>query len=141
MAKKSFSLPKWGKVVLWVLGILVGLILIIGIGLKIWASTWPEYKGNGFSFRYPQGWDIKDPKKDTTDAQFVYDAGSVLKVGDQATNFPKDTDGAYRYKGFVLIYILDHKASLTLFDRGNALKSTYYDILGHLVIGSLNFAK
>jgi hypothetical protein len=141
MAKLSFKLPKWGKIILWVLGGFAGLILIVGIGLKIWVSTWPEYRGDGFSLRYPQGWDVKDPRKDTNDAQFVYDAGSVLKIGDQTTNFPKDTDGAYRYKGFVLIYVFGNKASLTLFDKSNVMKTAYYDIVGHFVIGSLSFAK
>lgn len=49
-------MPKWEKVILWIFGILAGLILVVGIGLKIWISTWSEYKGNDFSVKYPTGW-------------------------------------------------------------------------------------
>lgn len=105
MRKRFQKLPKCLRVLLWVLGILLGLVLITMIVLKIRVLTWPEYKGNGFDFRYPLGWDIQDPRKDTSDTQFVYDSGSILKIGDQQTNFLKDTDGVYRYHGNTLIYV------------------------------------
>lgn len=59
MKKFLKKLPKWAKIVLWIVGILVGLILIAIIALKIWVSTWPKYEGDGFSLRYPQGWNTQ----------------------------------------------------------------------------------
>ncbi len=57
--KKVTKMNKWLKLGLWIVGVLVGLIVVIILGLKIWVLTWPEYKGDGFSFRYPKGWYIE----------------------------------------------------------------------------------
>ncbi len=59
--KKSWNkLPKWEKILIEVMGILVGLILLFILGLKIWTSTWKTYKNEefGFSFKYPAAWFI-----------------------------------------------------------------------------------
>lgn len=60
MAKKRFNLPKWGKIVLWVLGALVIFVGVILVAWKIWLFTWKTYENNdlGFSFRYPSSWHI-----------------------------------------------------------------------------------
>lgn len=54
------KLPKWLRFVLWIVGVLVGLMLIVMIALKIWLSTWKTYKNDdfGFSVRYPASWYI-----------------------------------------------------------------------------------
>ena len=60
MRKRFQKLPKCLRVLLWVLGILLGLVLITMIVLKIWVSTWNTYKNDdfGFSFSYPSSWYI-----------------------------------------------------------------------------------
>jgi len=60
MAKKRFNLPKWGKIVLWVLGTSVVLIVVVFVVWKIWLSTWKTYENKdlGFSFKYPSTWHI-----------------------------------------------------------------------------------
>ncbi len=60
MAKKKFNLPKWGKIILWILGTLVVLVVVVLVIWKIWLSTWKTYRNDdlGFSFRYPSTWHI-----------------------------------------------------------------------------------
>lgn len=144
MKKIWKKLPKWGKIPLVVFGSLFALTLIIIIGLKMWVLTWPVYKGEGFLIRYPQGWDIQDPRRDTSDTQFVYDAGSILKIGDKATNFPKDTDGVYRYQGKLLIYMFkpdynknDYRFSSLYFGSRGKFDELYFGVFKKMIVGSL----
>lgn len=53
---KKFKLNKWMKMLLWVLGLILGIFLIVIIGFKIWMSTWQTYSENNISVRYPNGW-------------------------------------------------------------------------------------
>jgi hypothetical protein len=144
MKKFWKRLPKWGKIFLAVLGSLFALVLIIIIGLKIWVSTWAVYNGEGFLIRYPQGWDVQDPGSDTNDTQYVYDAGSVLKIGDKATNFPKDENGAYRYQGRLLIYMYksdysknDYRFSSLYFGNKGNFDELYFGIVKEMIVDSL----
>jgi hypothetical protein len=95
MAKK-LSLPKWGKVFLWVLGVLVGLILVVGIGFKIWVSTWPHYEKYGVSFKYPPTWAIEDLKpNDPGKQKYPYDQQYLISINNvpflvETTNVDQD---------------------------------------------------
>ncbi len=100
---------------LWLVGILASLFLILYASFQIWVSTWQTYRNNefGFSLRIPHGWDIKDPRKDTSDTQYVFDYGSILKIGDKATDFPMNKEGTYSYQGNLLIYIYQSNEKVT----------------------------
>ena len=116
MAKKKENKGKikWGKILVWMVGVIVGLILVCVIGFKIWVSTWQPYRNDefGFSLKVPKGWDIKDPRKDSSDSQFVFDYGSILKFGDSSTDFPKNPSGdEYKYMGNMLIYVYQNPVS------------------------------
>lgn len=144
MKKFWKRLPKWGKIPLAIFGSLFALVLIIIIVLKIWVSTWPEYKGEGFLIKYPRGWDVQDPRKDTSDTQFVYDGGSVLKIGDKATNFSEDENGAYRYQGRLLIYMHesdlgknDYIFSALYFGNKGNFDEFYFGIVKKMIVDSL----
>lgn len=61
MVKKNgqkLGTPKWMKVIKWVFGAVIFLVLVTFVGFKIWVSTWQTYKNDelGFSFRYPKSW-------------------------------------------------------------------------------------
>lgn len=60
MKKIWKRLPKWGKILVWVLAGIVGLVLLFIFGFMIWILTWKTYTNDefGFSFRYPAGWHI-----------------------------------------------------------------------------------
>lgn len=60
MMQKTPNMPKWAKVLVWILGIVVGLTFVTVIGLKIWVSTWKTYSGNEYSFKYPNGWYLEN---------------------------------------------------------------------------------
>ena len=112
--KKNKFEPKLMKVVLRIITVFAAILLITALSLKIWVSTWQNYKSDefGFSLRIPNGWDIKDPRKDENDAQFVFDDGSILKFGDAETNFPADSEGeGYGYRGDILVYIYENPPS------------------------------
>ncbi len=113
MKKSRGRRPKWVKSLLSCVLILAGLILFLVLGLQIWLSTWKTYKNDefGFSLKVPNGWDVKDPRKDTSDTQYVFDAGSILKIGDQNTDFSLAEDGNFEYKGNMLIYVYENPPS------------------------------
>lgn len=50
---KKLKLNKWGKILLWVFGIVLGIFLIFTIGFKIWMSTWQTYSSEEFTIKYP----------------------------------------------------------------------------------------
>jgi len=83
---------------LWVVGILVGLILVTVIGLKVWVSTWPEYKGDRFSFRYPSGWF-------TSDYLTTYISGSKSLGGFQFSPQPRFLENGI---GLQKTKVIDH---------------------------------
>lgn len=61
MAKKKgkkLETPKWMKVIKWVFGGVIFLVLVTFVGFKIWVSTWQTYRNDefGFSFKYPKKW-------------------------------------------------------------------------------------
>lgn len=60
MKKFWKKLPKWGKILVWILAGIVGLILLCVLGFKAWTLTWKTYTNDefGFSFRYPASWHI-----------------------------------------------------------------------------------
>jgi len=53
---KKFKLNKWMKILIWALGIILGIFLIFTIGFKIWVSTWQTYSENNITVKYPNGW-------------------------------------------------------------------------------------
>ena len=89
--KKEGKLSKMPmvKIGLWVVGILVGMIVVIILGLKIWVSTWPEYKGEGFSIRYPKQYFYDGDQTDTAyDGQGVF---FVTDIADSEENIEKES--------------------------------------------------
>ena len=99
MAKKKIvkltKMSKWTKIILWIVGVLVGLVVVVILGLKVWVSTWPEYKGKEFSFRYPPGWY-------TSDYLTTYISGSNSLGGLQLSPQPRFLENARKIK------IVDH---------------------------------
>ena len=58
MAKKKGTKINWKKIILVVLGAIVGLIIVVIIGFLIWFSTWKTYEfpdGSGYLI-YPNDW-------------------------------------------------------------------------------------
>ncbi len=54
------KLPRLVKILVEIVGVLVGLTLVLVLGFKIWTLTWKTYENGdfGFSFKYPSNWYI-----------------------------------------------------------------------------------
>ncbi|MDP3918074.1 MAG: hypothetical protein Q8Q30_02790 [Candidatus Woesebacteria bacterium] len=50
---KKSKLNKWMKILLWILGIVLGIFSISVIGFKIWMFTWLTYRSDEFTIKYP----------------------------------------------------------------------------------------
>ena len=110
MAKLSLKLPKWGKVVLWVLGILAVLVVVVCVGWKIWLSTWKTYTNDdfGFNFRYPNTWHIVASLPITT--QQLNKSGSVGFYIDSEEKLPNSPMDPLRSPGDVQVDIRKDKS-------------------------------
>lgn len=117
MKKNRNKLPKWRKILGWILAVLICFFVILILGLKIFVSTRKEYKNGDFSIKVPAGWTVKETNKDESVEQYVFDAGSFVKLGDSDTDFVKGSDGVYYYQGKILVYIYKYpKTQLTFSD-------------------------
>ncbi len=61
---KKIKLNKWITILLWVLGIILGIFLILVVGFKIWISTWQTYNADNISVKYPDGWFVDSMNTD-----------------------------------------------------------------------------
>jgi hypothetical protein len=105
-------LPKWLRIVAWVIGIWIGLILILVIVAKTYLLTWKTYVNDdlGFKFRYPQNWHIifeLPPTKAQVDKN-----GETLFYIDSKEKLPNDPQDPVRSLGDVQVWIENNDSSL-----------------------------
>lgn len=99
-------MPKWGKILIGVLGILVGLILIFILGFKIWTLTWKTYTNDefGFSFKYPSTWYISG---NIISTKIMQKAGNSLVFWvDSKEKLPTSGQDVVRSLGNVEVWIV-----------------------------------
>ena len=116
MAKKKENKGKikWGKILVWIFGVSIGLALAFVVGAKIWVSTWQTYVNDelGFSFRYPKSWHIVNKNNIPITKYQIDKYGWAGFYVDSKSELPNDPQDPIRSLGDVQVWI--EKTSSTM---------------------------
>lgn len=144
--KAKVKNQNWVKIVKWVFGGIVVLVLVTFAGFKIWVSTWQTYRNDefGFSFKYPKNWYIGGT--DITKKQLAEKEVVFFWVDSQPENVVSGETETKRSPGNVEFEIEDNSTALDAHKQlyglqikpvlhGNNTAYTYEGI-GRVIVGN-----